>query len=237
MIALRSALYLVGQVTSAIIICLLILLCLPFPRLRDQVICSWAKFNLWTLKVLCGIDHRVTGAENIPDQPSVIVSNHQSAWETLFLQLVFPPLSFVLKRQLLWIPFFGWGLAAYHPIAIDRSQKKRALDQLISQGGERLNAGRWLVIYPEGTRMPPGQPGKFQIGGAMVAAKTAASIVPMAHNAGLFWSKRGFLKYPGTIDVVIGPAIKSDGMKARELNAQCEDWILNTLAGLPGISK
>ncbi|MBX2868234.1 MAG: 1-acyl-sn-glycerol-3-phosphate acyltransferase [Acidiferrobacterales bacterium] len=233
MMILRSALYLCGQVISAVIICFIMLICFPFSGLRDRIISSWAKFNLWTLRWLCGIRYRVQGLENIPSEPSIIISNHQSAWETLFFQLIFPPLSFVLKRQLLWIPFFGWGLAAYHPIAIDRSKKKRALDQLITQGAERLNAGRWLVIYPEGTRMGPGEPGKFQIGGAMIAAKTGAPIVPIAHNGGVFWAKRSFYKYPGTIDIVIGTPIPSQGVKARELNQQSEEWIKQTLTTLP----
>jgi 1-acyl-sn-glycerol-3-phosphate acyltransferase len=147
--------------------------------------------------------------------------------------LLFPPLSFVLKRQLLWIPFFGWGLAAYSPVAIDRGKKMRALDQLIKQGKRRLEEGRWLVIYPEGTRMSPGHPGKFQIGGAMIAAKTGAPLLPVAHNAGVFWPKKSFLKYPGTIDLVIGPAIKTEGRKAREINAQAENWIKNKISELP----
>lgn len=234
MTVIRSLIYVVGQIISAVFIDVLVLLTFPFPRpIRDRVISSWARFNIWTLELVCGLKFRVTGLENIPDRPAIIISNHQSAWETLCFQLFFPPLSFVLKKQLLWIPFFGWGLAAYRPIAIDRSQKMRALDQLITQGKQRLKEGRWLVIYPEGTRMSPGQPGKFQIGGAMIGAKTGAPIVPVAHNAGVFWPKRSFLKFPGTIDVVIGPAINSQGLKARELNDKVETWIKKNLSELP----
>lgn len=234
MIAARSLVYLLGQIISAILIDLIVLLTIPLSRnLRDRVISSWAKFNIWTLRVVCGLKYRVDGLENVPDQPTIIISNHQSAWETLCFQLLFPPLSFVLKRQLLWIPFFGWGLAAYSPVAIDRTKKIRALDQLIKQGKRRLEEGRWLVIYPEGTRMSPGHPGKFQIGGAMIAAKTGAPILPVAHNAGVFWPKKSFLKYPGTIDVVIGPAIETEGRKAREINGQVENWIKQTVAQLP----
>lgn len=234
MTVIRSLIYVIGQIISAVFIDALVLLTFPFPRpIRDRVISSWARFNIWTLEIVCGLKFRVKGLENIPDRPAIVISNHQSAWETLCFQLLFPPLSFVLKRQLLWIPFFGWGLAAYRPIAIDRSQKMRALDQLIKQGKQRLDEGRWLVIYPEGTRMSPGQPGKFQIGGAMIAAKTGAPIVPVAHNAGIFWPKRSFLKFPGTIDVVIGPAIDTEGRKARELNQLVEDWIKREIAALP----
>lgn len=234
MIVFRSLIYMLGQIVSAIIVDILVLLTFPFPRsLRDKVISSWARFNIWTLGIICGLRFRVQGLENIPDRPSIIISNHQSAWETLCFQLFFPPLSFVLKRQLLWIPFFGWGLAAYRPIAIDRSKKVRALDQLIKQGRQRLEEGRWLVIYPEGTRMLPGQPGKFQIGGAMIATKTGAPIVPVAHNAGVFWPKRSFLKYPGSIDIIIGPSIETEGRKSREINRHVEDWIKQNIMQLP----
>lgn len=237
MIFVRSLVYLFGQVLSAVVVDVAVLFCLLVPGpTRDRVIASWARFNIWTLKKICGLDYRVRGLENIPDEPAIIISNHQSAWETLCFQLLFAPLSFVLKRQLLWIPFFGWGLAAYHPIAIDRSKKVKALDQLISQGRERLQSGRWLVIYPEGTRMAPGSPGKFQAGGAMIASKSGASIVPVAHNAGVFWPRNGFLKYPGTIDIVIGPAIRPEGRKVREINGEVERWIKKILPDLPGNS-
>ena len=235
MVVLRSLVYLAGQILSAILIGMAVILLLPFPGpVRDRVISSWARFNIWTLKLVCGLDYRVRGLENIPEEPAIVVSNHQSAWETLFFQLLFPPLSFILKRQLLWIPFFGWGLAAYQPIAIDRSKKVKALDQLISQGRERLDAGRWLVIYPEGTRMAPGYPGKFQAGGAMIASKSGAPILPVAHNAGVFWPKNSFLKQPGTIDIVIGPVIRPQGLKVREINSEVEAWVQRIQAGLPG---
>ena len=163
----------------------------------------------------------------------MLIANHQSAWETLCFQLIFPPQSYILKWQLLWIPFFGWGLAANRPVAINRSQKVRAMEQLLKQGTVRLNEGRWLVVFPEGTRMPPGRPGKFQPGGALVAAKTGAPVVPVAHNAGVFWPKNGFLKHPGVIRVRIGEAIQSKGKKARQINAQAEAWIIEALAALP----
>ena len=231
---LRSLLYLSGQIISAILISALALLSYVLPRSwRDPIIGSWAKLNMWTLRKICGVSYRVHGEENIPQGPAIILSNHQSAWETLFFQLLFPPLSFILKRQLLWIPFFGWGLAAYRPIAIDRSRKVKALDQLITQGRARLDEGRWLVIYPEGTRMPPGEPGKFQIGGAMIAAKTGAPVVPVAHNAGLFWPKNGLVKNPGTVDIIVGPTIDTTGKKAREINEEAERWIIEALQTLP----
>jgi len=234
MIAIKSIVYLIGQIVSAMVISVLAVVSLVLPRtMRDSIIRSWARFNIWSLGKICGIHYRVQGQENIPDCPAIILSNHQSAWETLCFQLFFPPVSFVLKRQLLWIPFFGWGLAAYRPIAIDRSKKRRALDQLITQGKQRMAEGRWLIIYPEGTRMPPDAPGNFQIGGAMIAARSGAPVLPIAHNAGVFWPKNSFLKYPGTIDVIFGPVIETKGRKAREINEQAENWIKQVLADLP----
>ena len=226
MIYIRSLFYLIGQVVSAIVVCLLALLLAPLPSLaRAKVIGLWARFNIWTLKWVCGIDCRVSGKENIPQSPSVIISNHQSAWETLYFQIIFPPQSYLLKKQLLWIPFFGWGLALNRPIAIDRAKKTRALDTLIKQGKERLAEGRWLVVFPEGTRREPGQLGEFQVGGAMMAVKSGCSVVPVSHNAGEYWGKGSFLKYPGTIDLIIGPEIKTEGKKVREVNQLAQSWI------------
>ncbi len=234
MTPLRSLIFLSGQILSAVLISPVALLCLALPSLwRARVISSWARFNIWSLKHVCGITFAVTGTENIPARPAVLISNHQSAWETLCFQLIFPPQSYILKWQLLWIPFFGWGLAANRPVAINRSKKIRALEQLLKQGAARLNEGRWLVVFPEGTRMPPGRPGKFQPGGAMIAAASGAPVVPVAHNAGLFWPKNGFIKHPGVIQVHIGEAIPSEGQKAREINARAEAWIAEALRALP----
>ena len=234
MLYLRSLLYLTGQIITTMIVSLIAICCFFLPSLtRAKVISIWARFNIWTLRMLCGISYRVTGAENIPRQPSIVISNHQSAWETLCFQLIFPAQSYLIKRELLWLPFFGWGLAMNRPIAIDRSKKTKALEHLIKQGIIRLNEGRWLVIFPEGTRMAPGKPGEFQVGGAMIAAKSGHPIVPVAHNAGLFWSKNGFLKYSGVVDVIIGPVIETRGRKTREINREVESWIYANLEKLP----
>ena len=233
MIYLRSLLFFIGQVISAFIVCIALIPTLLVPSVRDRVISSWARFNIWTLNKLCGLGYRISGAENIPPSPTVIISNHQSAWETLIFQLLFPPLSFILKRELLMIPVFGWGLAAYKPIAIDRSKKVKALDHLITQGKQRIAEGRWPVVFPEGTRMPPDAPAKFQVGGVMIAVKTATPILPIAHNAGVFWPKHSFLKYPGTIDIVVGPVIETEGRKARQVNDETEGWIKAQLQALP----
>lgn len=232
--ALRSLIFLLGQILSALLISPIAILCVALPSLlRARIISAWARFNIWSLRRVCGITFQVHGAEHIPARPAVLISNHQSAWETLCFQLIFPPQSYILKWQLLWIPFFGWGLAANRPVAINRSRKIRALEQLRKQGAARLREGRWLVIFPEGTRRPPGRPGEFQAGGAMIAARSGAPVVPVAHNAGVFWPKNGFLKHPGVIQVRIGEVIESEGVKPREIAARAEIWIKQTLATLP----
>ena len=236
MLTIRCALYLLGQIVSSVVMCIVGYLCYFLDHLtRTRVVAYWARFNIWTLKWLCGLHHRVTGEENIPEGPAIIISNHQSAWETLAFQLIFPPQSYLLKKELLQIPIFGWGLALNRPVAIDRSHKIRALDVLIKEGTERLESGRWLVVYPEGSRMRPREPAEFQVGGAMIAAKSGYPIVPVAHNAGVFWPKASFLKYPGVIDIVIGPVIETRGRKAREINREVENWIKAQMETLPGL--
>lgn len=228
--------FVIGQVVSTLLFSPVALILSPFlsSLQKARFIGLWAGFIRCWLKICCRIDFHVNGLENLPDEPSVVISNHQSAWETIIFQKIFPAQSYLLKKELLWIPFFGWGLAANEPIAINRAKKTQALQQLISQGKERLKSGRWIIIFPEGTRRPVGQPGTFQAGGAFIASKAEAPIVPVAHNAGVFWSKRNsFKKNPGTVEVVIGPVIKSEGRKARELNLQAEEWILQTLQTLP----
>ena len=180
---------------------------------------------LWWLKVTCDITYQVKGAENIPTTPCVILSKHQSAWETLAFQEIFPALVFVMKRELLWIPFFGWGLAMTSPIAINRSAGREALKQLVNVGKERLKKGFWVVIFPEGTRIAPQQHGKFHIGGAWLASGAKATVLPVAHNAGLCWPKNSFIKNPGIITVSIGEAFDASTMKADEVNARVEAWI------------
>ncbi len=228
--------FVIGQVISTILFSPVALVLSPFlsSLQKAQFIGIWAGFIRWWLKICCRIDFHISGLENLPDKPAVVISNHQSAWETIIFQKIFPAQSYLLKKELLWIPFFGWGLAANEPIAINRAKKTQALQQLISQGKERLKSGRWIIIFPEGTRRPVGQPGTFQAGGAFIASKTAAPIVPVAHNAGVFWSKRNsFNKKPGMVEVVIGPVIESKGRKARELNQLAEEWILKTIQTLP----
>jgi 1-acyl-sn-glycerol-3-phosphate acyltransferase len=164
----------------------------------------------------------------------VILAKHQSAWETIAFQQIFPPQTWVLKRELLWIPLFGWALALLRPIAIDRGAGRVAIEQVIEQGRERLQSGIWVVVFPEGTRVAPGTRRRYGIGGAALAAASGYPVVPVAHNAGSFWPRRGFRKRPGMIRVVIGPVIDSHGKTAEEIRRQAEEWIENTMAGLEG---
>jgi 1-acyl-sn-glycerol-3-phosphate acyltransferase len=195
------------------------------PHTRYRIISGLAYSMMWLLRVICGIRMEVIGKENIPKEPCIVLCKHQSAWETFALQTVFPPQVWVLKRELLLLPFFGWGLALTSPIAINRSKGKEAIKQLLQQGKQRLNDKFCVVIFPEGTRMPYGVRGKYKIGGAMLAASTCAPVVPVAHNAGRHWGRNAFLKYPGTITMSIGKPIDPTGLKPEEINRQVEEWI------------
>lgn len=226
MIYIRSFLYILGMWLFTPIFTTLILLAFPLSRrTRYILITGWARSMLWWLRVTCGLSYRVLGRENIPVQPCVILCKHQSAWETLALQQIFPPQVWVLKRELLFIPFFGWGLAMASPIAINRAAGREALKQLVAKGKERLKQGFFVVIFPEGTRVTPGTTGKYHIGGAWLAAQTKTPVVPIAHNAGEYWGKNSFLKHPGTITLSIGKPIDTNGLKADELNQRVEAWI------------
>jgi 1-acyl-sn-glycerol-3-phosphate acyltransferase len=223
---LRSAIYTLCQIVITPLYFLIILAAFPLPPLkRYRITSGWAHLMLFLLRVICGIHYRVMGAEHIPHTPSIILSKHQSAWETLAFQQIFPPQVWVLKKELLLVPFFGWGLAMTSPIAIDRNSGKAALKQIVQQGKDRLKRGFWIVIFPEGTRIPPGQKGKYRIGGAWLATHTGVPVVPVAHNAGRFWGRNALVKLPGTITVSIGAPIDPRGMEPDDLNVKVESWI------------
>jgi 1-acyl-sn-glycerol-3-phosphate acyltransferase len=186
---------------------------------------KWAYLIIWLLKVICNLRHEVEGLENIPSGSAIIYSKHQSMWETIALQTIFPPQLWVLKRELLWLPFFGWALALMGSIGIDRGSGRSAVQQIVKQGKQRLDQGRWIVIFPEGTRVAPGQKKRYGIGGAILAEESGYPLVPVAHNAGEFWPRRGLVKRPGVIKVVIGPVIKPNGKSASEMNKIAEQWI------------
>ncbi len=229
MLIFRAILFYLGMSVLTIIVVALSPLTFPFSqRLRARYFSLWARFVLWWLKLTCNLRFHVEGIENIPDGTALILAKHQSAWETIAMQTIFPPQTWVLKRNLLLIPFFGWGLAMTRPVAIDRSAGKKALKQVIHQGTDRLRRGLWVVIFPEGTRTAPGQQKRYAIGGAMLAQKSGYPVVPVCHNAGEFWPKQGFVKKPGEITLVIGEPFDPAGMKANEINSQVEEWIEST---------
>jgi 1-acyl-sn-glycerol-3-phosphate acyltransferase len=204
-----------------------LLLGAPLPRRRRHIFGqTWARVMVWALENIIGLKYRVVGRENIPDTPSIICSKHQSGWETMALQAIFPAQIYVAKRELLWIPLFGWGLGLMNPITINRSDRARASQQMMKQGRERLAHGFWITVFPEGTRVKPGTRGKYKMGAARLARMLDIPLVPVAHNAGEFWPRNSFLKYPGLITVVIGPAILPDATHgADEMMGEAETWI------------
>jgi len=225
---LRSAAFALVQLVVTPVWAIVSLLTFPFSALtRYRIISAWSRFMVWTAARVCGIRYEVVGAENIPGEPCIIIAKHESAWETLALQAIFPPQVWVVKRELLWIPFFGWGLAMLSPIAIDRKAGPRALRQTAEQGAERLKRGFSIVIFPEGTRTAPGTRGVYQVGGAWLALQTGAPVVPVAHNAGTYWPRHAFVKRPGTITVSIGPVMRPNGKKAAAFMQNIEQWIEN----------
>jgi 1-acyl-sn-glycerol-3-phosphate acyltransferase len=226
MILARSILYHVILVVVVIPYCVLVYCAAPFSRqFRWQVIAGWPRFAFWLSRHLLGIDYEVRGRENIEREPCVILSKHQSAWETIAYTTIFPPHVYVVKRELLWLPFLGWGLAVMSPIAINRADRKRAMKRLIELGGERLKQGFSIMVYPEGTRIAVGRRGIYKLGGAVIAVQNGAKVLPVAHNAGLLWPRNSFLKYPGKVTVVIGPPIDTRGLTAEQVMRRVEDWI------------
>lgn len=222
----RAWLFYVGLFVLTIPFSLLAIVLIPLPAVtRSRWVSGWAHAVMWWLKVTCNLRYEVSGREHIPATPSIILAKHQSAWETIALQTILPPQVWVLKRELLMIPFFGWGLWAVGSIPIDRSSGREALKKLVNHGKDRLKRGLWVVIFPEGTRTAPGARAKYHIGGAWLASHTQTAVLPVAHNAGRYWRKNSILKYPGVIQVVIGPVISTNGLKPDALNQQVETWI------------
>jgi len=226
MTTLRSCLFAAALVLVTPPYAILALATFPLPRLmRYRVISGWSRLVLFLAEKILGISCRIEGRENLPSRPCVILSKHQSAWETLAFQKIFPPQVHVLKKELLWIPFFGWGLALMSPIAIDRSRGAAALRSIARRGRERLEQGFWVVVFPEGTRVKPGERRAYQLGGAWLAAASGAPVVPVAHNAGLLWPRNAFLKRPGTVTVRIGPPIDTRDRDPKAVNQMAETWI------------
>ncbi len=228
MILVRSLLYLLSMVISTILLAGILSIIgwvLPF-RQRCLIANAWGTVNLFCLKVFCKLDYHIEGLEKIPESGAIVLSKHQSAWETMALRSLLPPeQAWVLKRELMWVPFFGWAAATVQPIAIDRKAGRKAAKQVIEIGIERLKQKRLIVIFPEGTRVAPGQRKRYGMGGALLAEKTGTPIIPVAHNAGSFWRRRDIRKYPGTVTVVVGDPIQTVGRKAADINKEVEEWI------------
>ncbi len=226
MLITRSLIFTILHILTAMIFSILAVIAwlLPF-KSRYKIVSQWAIFNLWLLKIICRIHYEVKGLDNISNNPCIILCKHQSTWETLALQAIFPPQVWVLKRELLWVPFFGWGLASLNPIAINRRTKTKALNQIIRQGKNRLLSGIWVIIFPEGTRTARGIMNKFGMGGVKLAVQTGFPIIPVAHDAGKVWPRKSFIKYPGMIRLVVGAKIESNGKKASDLNKSAFNWM------------
>jgi 1-acyl-sn-glycerol-3-phosphate acyltransferase len=231
---LRSTLFAIVQAFLTVVFSLLALLTFPIkPFSRYRVIFLWNHIVVRLARVICGIRYEIKGLENMPDRPVIVMAKHQSAWETIALPTLFPPMSIVIKKELLMIPFFGWGMRMASPIAIDRKAGKEALKQIVAQGKARIAEGFWVLIFPEGTRVKAGEVGRYGIGGAWLATHTNTPVLPVAHNAGEVWPKNSFLKRPGTITVSIGPVISSEGKKADALNEEVKSWIETEMKQLP----
>lgn len=232
---LRSLLFNLILWVSAAIYASLALLTFPFPvRQRYVFVSGWARMQMWLARWLLGLRYRVEGRGHLPHGAAIVLAKHQSTWETIAFQQILPPQVWVLKRELMWIPLFGWALALLKPIAIDRGAGRRAVEQVIDQGRQRLTDGFWVVVFPEGTRVAPGHRRRYGIGGAVLAAESGFPVVPIAHNAGSFWPRRTILKKPGTVQVVIGPVIDSSGKTAQQIIAEAEHWIESEMARLEG---
>ncbi|TWD47800.1 1-acyl-sn-glycerol-3-phosphate acyltransferase [Pseudomonas sp. SJZ131] len=228
--AIRTFLFYLLLGTSSLLWCSLSFFIAPFLPFKARyrfINVYWCRCALWLSKVFLGISYEIKGAENVPERPCVIQSNHQSTWETFFLSAYFEPLSQVLKRSLLFVPFFGWAMAMLRPIAIDRDNPKAALKHVAKKGDELLKDGVWVLIFPEGTRVPYGTVGKFSRGGSALAVNAALPVLPIAHNAGKFWPKTGWAKKQGVITVIIGEPMYAEGTGPRAvaaLNDRVQAW-------------
>jgi 1-acyl-sn-glycerol-3-phosphate acyltransferase len=235
-IALRSGVFLLLLSLSVVLFGVPIILLgrlIPF-RWLTWIARSWGRSVLALLSATCGLRYQLRGLENVPPASAIVFCKHQSAWETIALRALLPPAqTWVLKRELIRVPIFGWALAAFQPIAIDRSAGRRSVKQLLTQGQAALDQGRIVIIFPEGTRVSPGERRPYGIGGAVLAERSGRPVVPVAHNAGVFWGRRGFLKHPGVVELVIGAPIQCQGRRAEDIRRDAEEWIESVVAQLP----
>jgi len=224
---LRSLIFTIVMVVSTVLWSLVCFMAAPLPyRQRFFITSRWNVFIIWCLRVICGIRYEVRGRENLPDAQAIVLSKHQSAWETIFLLPNMPrPLVFVFKKEILYIPFFGWAMALLRMIPIDRKQGKNAFKHVVRHGKRRLAQGLWIIMFPEGTRIPVGKAGKYKSGGTRLAIDTGALVVQIAHNSGECWPKNSFIKRPGLVTVSIGKPISPEGQTPDGMMQQVENWI------------
>ncbi|MGK0272835.1 MAG: 1-acyl-sn-glycerol-3-phosphate acyltransferase [Cocleimonas sp.] len=231
----RSTLFWIGFAVSIIFVGLLTPFLFPLPyKTCYRILLPWTNFNVWWLKLTCGVKYKVIGKENIDlNNRGIILGNHQSTWETMAIPMIFPPISWVLKQELFKLPLFGWALSQIKPIAIDRKAGNSAVEQIKEKGKERLDQGNWVCIFPEGTRLKPGTKGRYRMGGALLAQHTGYPVYPVAHNAGVFWPKHSYIKYPGTITLVIGKPFSVKGLKPDKINDKVKAWIETETKKMP----
>lgn len=236
---IRSLIFSIFSLSSIVIYSFVVVVSFLFPlKIRHKVIRGFLLVYIWVLKQVCLIDYKIEGLDNIPaNRSGIIMSKHQSTWETFFLPLVFHEPAVILKKELLWIPFFGWGLAAADPIAIDRNNKGSAMQQIIAKGKKCLEKGRWVLVFPEGTRTATGTVGHYKLGGARLAVATGYPIIPVAHNAGQRWPRRRFIKQPGTVTVVIGPLIETQGLTPEQALELTKNWIEGTMRRIDRVDE
>ncbi|MBL8519957.1 MAG: 1-acyl-sn-glycerol-3-phosphate acyltransferase [Betaproteobacteria bacterium] len=234
MILLRSLLFFLLSIVNTIFWGI-VTVPASFIHFRTGYDCArlWGVCELWMARHLCGIEYAISGRENIPSHACISMAKHQSAWETIFILCHIPRAVWIIKKELVWLPIIGWVLAGLKSIAIDRKSGKAAIEQIIEQGRDRLAQGLWISLFPEGTRVAPGKRGRYGIGGAVLAARTGAPILPIAHNAGEVWPRYSFLKYPGKVSVSIGPVIATQGREPQAIIADVEAWIEGEMARMP----
>jgi 1-acyl-sn-glycerol-3-phosphate acyltransferase len=224
---IRSLIFALVMILATVIWAPICFLFAPLPyNQRYWATARWNVFIIWAAKVICGIRYETRGYENFPDGPVIVLSKHQSAWETIFLLMSTPrPLVFVFKKSITYIPFFGWAISLMKMIPIDRSKGKDAFAQVVTIGRKRLADGQWVIMFPEGTRIPVGKKGNYKGGGTRLAIETNTPVIPIALNSGECWPKNSFIKRPGVITVSVGKPIAPENMNATELMAKVEDWI------------
>lgn len=224
---IRTVIFFIVWAICSVIYCSLIILALLLPyKYRHRFACGWASLSIYLAKIICKLNWQVSGAENLPqgDKAGILAVNHQSTWETLFMPHILPKQIWVLKRELLFVPFFGWAMATLRPIAINRKSGRKAMAQVAILGKKKINSGYSLVIFPEGHRYPYDYPLKFKSGASYLANVMKMPVIPIAHNAGMFWARGGWIK-SGTIKIRIGKEISSAGKSIDELNTELENWV------------